>query len=157
MRRRRAPASSFVRAHRLVAVLALVAALGFVAVPSSCETSDARDGEGISSLSAWLAKFKFDLPKQTFRVPYAGIDVELDAMTCVNLTVGALASETTATANVDVGGGDGEGELRANTVGCEIQLCAAVEGDRQTWEITRSATRPRRCHSRVRDSRLRWT
>ena len=97
VRRRRAPASSFVRAHCLVAVLALVAALGFVAVPSSCETSDARDGEGISSLSAWLAKFKFDLPKQTFRVPYAGIDVELDAMTCVNLTVGALASETTAT------------------------------------------------------------
>ena len=83
-----------------------------VAVPSSCETSDARDGEGISSLSAWLAKFKFDLPKQTFRVPYAGIDVELDAMTCVNLTVGALASETTATATVDVGGGDGEGALR---------------------------------------------
>lgn len=129
VRRRRAPASSFVRAHRLVAVLALVAALGFVAVPSSCETSDARDGEGISSLSAWLAKFKFDLPKQTFRVPYAGIDVELDAMTCVNLTVGALASETTATATVDVGGGDGEGELRATL--SDVKFNCALQ-----WKVT---------------------
>ena len=101
------------RAHGLVTVLALVAALAFVAVPSSCERSDVRDGEGISSLSAWLAKFKFDLPKQTFRVPYAGIDVEMDAMACVNLTVGALASETTTFANINLGDGDGKGELRA--------------------------------------------
>lgn len=87
------------RALVAVTVLALGVASTATGTESASILSSARDDDGDSgegrdsTLSSWLAKFTFDVPTQTFRVPYAGIEVELSAFRCSNVSVGALTSD----------------------------------------------------------------
>jgi len=73
-----------------------------------------------STLSSWLAKFTFDLPKQAFRIPYAGLDVTLSSMRCSNVTLGSLKSDRAL--------GDDAGDLQASAN--DVAFTCAL-----TWEV----------------------
>ena len=73
------------RATNVPSIVSFVARVACLFVAASASGSSAgvaratRDDGNIASLSSWLARFKFDVPAQSFRVPYAGIDVDLSA------------------------------------------------------------------------------
>ena len=90
-----------------------------LAVSDDAPDDGADDG---STLSSWLAKFTFDLPKQSFRIPYAGLDVTLSAMRCSNVTVGSLKSDRAR-------GDDEAGDLRASV--SDVSFTCAL-----TWGVT---------------------
>ena len=121
------------RATNVPSIVSFVARVACLFVAASASGSSAgvaratRDDGNIASLSSWLARFKFDVPAQSFRVPYAGIDVDLSAMTCDDATVGKMSSDTTATGSK--GGTAMEDELRASVSDVRFECVL-------TWGVT---------------------
>lgn len=131
---RRVARTRTVRESNVPRVVSLVARLACLFVAASASGSSAgvarwtMDDDNFASLSSWLVRFKFDVPAQSFRVPYAGIDVDLSAITCDDATVGSMSSDTTATGSK--GGGNAiEDELRASVSDVRFECVLA-------WGVT---------------------